>query len=170
MKAIVSHDIDFVTNKRAVDFVAGLDSKYRDYKLVLSDPFDPSINLAKLSIPIPENPESPVGIDFLVGVHGVSSKEIMRDASEAKIHGVQIKVLSSFLLIKSRLSNLYGLGYGPEKAKREVQRIGVAIRVYRTYIKLLLDKRERRKALNGANNILDLAASRLGVRAFSVMA
>lgn len=151
-----------IAKRLSVDFVAGLDARHHNYKFFRSNPFNPSINLARLSISVPETPESPVGIDFLVGIHGVSNKEIMQDASDATIHGVQIKVLSPFLLMKSRLSNLYGLGYGPEKARREVQRIGVAVRVYRAYIELLLDKREHRKALIAANKMLDLAASQLG--------
>lgn len=104
-------------------------------------------------------------VDFLSDVYGVERKHLEKHFDMIQLSKVNVPILSPPLVLKSRLANLSGLGYGPEKMEREITRVRLACLITNRYIEDTLDNKETRKALNIANYIFNELFDRTAVAA-----
>ncbi|MBS97291.1 MAG: hypothetical protein CMI01_01250 [Oceanospirillaceae bacterium] len=95
-----------------------------------------------------------LAIDFLDAVYGLKNQEVLKYADVLPIGDLLIPILSPPLCLKSRINNLVGLGYSPEKEVREVVRIRLAASATRMYILDYLNQGNTKGALKIANYLI----------------
>lgn len=95
-----------------------------------------------------------LAIDFLGAVHGLSNHEVLKYADALPVGDLLIPILSPPLCLKSRINNLVGLRYSPEKEAREVVRIRLAASATRMYILDYLNQGNTKGALKIANYLI----------------
>lgn len=98
-------------------------------------------------------------VDFLPEVYGITQNEVLKYSDIMLFGDNKVRVLSPPLCLKSRIQNLYGLGYSEEKKQRELIRVISAISICRWYLIDLCNTRETARSVPNAityitNNIL----------------
>jgi len=142
--AVKSKDLDFASNSDTAqqdytNFKELLKQDYPDDSWFLDNiyfkkpsAFESTPNAAVIVI----NPDSdsPILIDYLSHIAGVSDGQLAKNKSRLEFKGISIPLLSPINLLRSRTANYFELGYGADKKERESIRLGVVSRILGAYI------------------------------------
>lgn len=141
-------DIDYLGTRREAQLA---DARLRyPHKLKLAAPEDlPST--AMLSVTM-EGYKDPILIDYLAGIIGVDSRDIVRSAVTVEVEGEPLKVIHPIHLLQSKIWNLYRLA-----GKRNAQGIEqgrLAIEIVAAFLRTTaLSQREQLKAIEKIGRI-----------------
>jgi hypothetical protein len=121
----LTKDIDFLATRHDAKRAAA--QLRLPHKLKLATLEDPPPNIAVLSVRLSGYPE-PVLIDFLSGVVGLDSKDIVRSAVVVEIDKVRLAIMHPLQLLQAKLWNLYRLPVkrSPEGVEQARLSIGIA--------------------------------------------
>lgn len=159
--AALSRDIDFFGNRK--DALAA----NRDWKgkVNLADFDDHTVNAAVVVVEI--NNETH-GIDFLTSIAGVDTESLRKNAIQVQAPGYEFSVMHPLHVMQSQVENVYGLlkRRDDPDGKYYVGRLELAIKVAAAAITELLKAKRHRDALNFAEAMGTLAATREGIDAW----
>jgi hypothetical protein len=158
---LMSKDIDFLGSYNAAAHCA----KVWKGKLYQPSSNDHTPNTAKVIIPL-DNQEQ-IDVDFLAYVHGLDKNEANKKASfQAQEEKIVFYVLNPVFCLKSRLENIYGLGYGKNRILQEVSRLKMAIMIERLHLNDLLNNKDTRRAINETKLLLTWAKNNKGINVY----
>ena len=168
---LTSNDIDFVGRNPEVDRCA--EAWHQEPQRPA--PFEPTPHTAIFLLdhdledrPLydDEGERTEIIVDFLDHVHGLKDGELHKGLDSIILDDdFRPRLLTPALCLKSRYHNIHSLHYGADRIPREIVRARLATNATKYYLlDLLEDPASKRKALNWANVILDLAVSSVGIQ------
>ena len=145
---VTSFDLDLLGNAQSVKECAIAWGG----RPILPEPLDSTPNSGLVQFTLKNG--NTANVDFLKLVQGLSTKEVQKYSDVVVFGGIEVPILTPPLCLKSRLSNLHDLRYGPRKSAREVIRIKLAASACRSYLLELLESDEIKKALKVLNYLI----------------
>jgi hypothetical protein len=106
-----------------------------------------------------------LGIDVLHRIVGFDDSDAVRRRAEERFLGeIRFRVMHPIDCLKSRLENLRKLR--DKRTEAGAAQASLAVRVVRRYLEMILDERNERLALRGAESLAKMALEPAGVLAF----
>lgn len=165
LSQIESSDIDFFANKASFkEIIENWNPSEFDVGVRVASIDDNTPNIGVIYV---FDKSGMMIVDFLSTVNGITDREVKSESSTFNIGPYPLTILSPHAILKSRLANMFHLGYNEHKVEREMTRISILGKVIDSYIEELIDEGQVKKAMKVMDYTLSLHLSKDGRKAYS---